>query len=177
MSGDQTKKHYDTIADTYEALLESRQRPKIEGVRDRLPAPIPSPRLDVGAGTGLVSKILKVPFVSLDFSAAMVAQAPPIRIVGDMRHLPFQDCYFALVVSVSALTTSDDFRPAVDEMLRVLKPDCMLYLSVLPTEDLWSIEHYLKRHGAVHSVERFKNGPDMLFVARRRSEIGMSARL
>ena len=32
-------------------------------------------------------------------------------------------------------------------------------LGVLPTEDLWSIERYLKRH-AVQSVERFKNGPD-----------------
>ena len=164
---DDPKRQYEVIADTYESLMESRQRIKIEGIRIRLPTPLPFPRLDVGAGTGLVSKVLGFAFVSLDISPAMLTHAPHERIVGDMRHLPFRDESFGLVVSISALSTSNDFRPAIDEMIRVLKSNYSMYLSVLPTEDLGGVERYLKTHDRISAVERYYNGPDMLFIARR----------
>ena len=100
-------------------------------------------------------------------TAAMLAHAPGARVRGHMNRLPFTDHSFGLLVSVSALETSSDYTQAIDEMLRVLKPKCILLLSVLSTEDLGGIERYLKAHTAVSQCQRHHNGPDMLFVVER----------
>jgi SAM-dependent methyltransferase len=91
--------------------------------------------LDVAAGTGLVSRALAgavVSVVAVDSTAAMIAQGRERAaaeghenlafVSGSAEHLPFADASFTLVVSRFSLHHFADTGPAVDEMVRVLRP-------------------------------------------------------
>jgi ubiquinone/menaquinone biosynthesis C-methylase UbiE len=91
--------------------------------------------LDAGAGTG--ERTLAVlrysqpkEVVALDASAAMLTVArskihdPRVCFEqGDLRHLPFADQTFDAVVCTWAIETLDTPRAAVEEFVRVIKPD------------------------------------------------------
>ena len=167
MSLTAVRRQYDTIAHRYEALFFERQAAKIEGLRQALPTRLPRPCLDLGAGTGLVSKLFGHPFIAFDCSAGMLAYAPGDRICGSMTHLPFTDDTFPLVVSVSALTTNHDTKRMLSEAIRVLKRNGILGLSVLNTEDIGGIERYLRNSPELLDCRRMSNGTDMLMIAQK----------
>jgi ubiquinone/menaquinone biosynthesis C-methylase UbiE len=91
--------------------------------------------LDAGAGTGERTRaVLRYSqpkeVVALDASAAMLAvarskiQDPRVCFAqGDLRHLPFADQTFDAVVCTWAIETLDEPRAAVEEFVRVIKPD------------------------------------------------------
>jgi len=91
--------------------------------------------LDVAAGTGLVGRALAdrvAAVTAVDSTAAMVAQgrgrtaAEGHRnlefVMGSAERLPFADAAFTLVLTRFSLHHFADPRPAVDEMVRVLRP-------------------------------------------------------
>ena len=167
MNFNKVRRQYDAVASRYEALFSERQSAKIRRLRQYLPVTLPSPCLDLGAGTGLVSKVLKHPCIALDISAGMLAKSPGFRVCASMTHLPFANEIFPMVLSVSALTTEQNFEGILTEAIRVLKNDGILALSVLKTEDIGGIERYLRHHPRILTCDRASNGPDMLLLARK----------
>ncbi len=99
--------------------------------------------LDVGTGTGrLPATLLRCRFqgqvIGLDFSRRMLAQAARnldgyrdqvIWVWQDAAHLPFDDAVFDAVTCMEALEFLPDPRGALAEMVRVLVPGGVLFLT------------------------------------------------
>src|SRR5216683_1389945 len=90
--------------------------------------------LDAGAGTGkrtlaILQHSQPEEVIALDASEAMLAVAkskihdPRVRFgQGDVRHLPFADNTFDVVVCTWVIEIMDDPRAVVQELIRVIKP-------------------------------------------------------
>lgn len=91
--------------------------------------------LDVASGTGLVSRALAgrvTAVTAVDSTPAMIAEGRERAaleghrnlefVSGSAEHLPFADASFSLVVTRFSLHHFGDPGPALDEMVRVLRP-------------------------------------------------------
>jgi SAM-dependent methyltransferase len=95
--------------------------------------------LDVGCGEGRFCRLLRanhVATVGIDPTEALLAQArrldPSGRYeIASAESLPFADASFDLVVSYLTLIDIPDFRAAIREMARVLKPGGALLIANL----------------------------------------------
>lgn len=97
--------------------------------------------LDVGAGTGELTRVLRedVPgeVVALDADASLLAHVADPRILGDATQLPFADGAFDLVVCQALLVNLPGPLAAVREFARV-SSDCVAVIE--PDNDAVSIE-------------------------------------
>ena len=138
------RRQYDQAARTYDRWIGHRQYSQLKLIETYLPTELPTPILDLGAGTGIVSKYLGLQMVSVDLSRNMLAESAGHRCQADWACLPFRNESFATVFSVSALDTACDPLPKLEEMKRILKIGGYFYLTVLKTEDLALVESHLK---------------------------------
>jgi ubiquinone/menaquinone biosynthesis C-methylase UbiE len=127
----------------------------------RLAAPVNGPILELGCGTGRVTFPLArdgAAMVGIDRSAEMLARAAArkrrmrrragIRLVrGDIRHLPFPDRSFPLVIApygiLQSLLRERDLADTLDTVARVLTRDGVFGLELVA--DLPSWDEYTKR--------------------------------
>jgi len=137
------RRQYDQAAQTYDSWLKHRQHGQLKIIETYLPAEVPTPIIDLGAGTGIVSKYLELDMISVDLSRQMLAHGIGHRCQADWSFLPFEDESFATVFSVSALDTAYDPFSKLEEMKRILKIGGYFYLTVLKTEDLALVESHL----------------------------------
>jgi SAM-dependent methyltransferase len=92
------------------------------------------PVLEIGVGTGRIAVPLAaagVPIAGLDLSAAMLAvlaakDSPVPALRGSALELPLADQSVAAVIACHVLHLIPDWRAAVDEALRVLRPGGLL---------------------------------------------------
>ena len=138
------RRHYDLMASTYEQAIGHRQIAQLKALATNLPPNLPRPILDLGSGTGLLSKSLGLDVIAVDLSMRMLHHNVGPRIQADWSCLPFRDETFSTVFSMSALETSSDPLPKLLEMKRVLKIGGYFYLTVLKTEDLALVESQLR---------------------------------
>ena len=100
-----------------------------------------APCLEIGVGTGLVALPLHdagVPVVGLDLSLPMLAKlvqktggAPPFPLIrGDAAMLPFLDNVFGGALARHVLHLIDDWRAAVAELVRVVRPGGIVLLNI-----------------------------------------------
>ncbi len=147
MDFDVLRRSYDRFAHKYDEVFWAQQRPKLLALLGAMGGPLPSPALDLGAGTGLAARETGHRFVQLDASPGMLAQAPPHgRVLGDLYRLPFADDAFALALSITALIHFTDPGPAIAELARVLRPRGRLALSILKVEATDLVESALAEH-------------------------------
>jgi demethylmenaquinone methyltransferase/2-methoxy-6-polyprenyl-1,4-benzoquinol methylase len=98
--------------------------------------------IDIGTGTGLTLPYLAAGVgptgrvVGLDRSATMLdgakdrAPSPPVELVeGDAMKLPFADATFDAAISTYGMTAVEDVDPAIDEMIRVVRPGGRLVIA------------------------------------------------
>ena len=156
---------YDRSAETYDARFLALQAPKIRGLRAALPTPLPTPAVDLGAGTGLVARMTGSRPLALDASAEMLARALDPRVRADLHRLPLRTGAFGLAWMVTSLVDFGDPGPAIREVRRVLAPGGWLALSVLRREDLGALERALTA-GGLEVVVRLDLGQDAGYVAR-----------
>lgn len=129
---------YDAVADAYARLSEichaQLARDLVAAVAPRFGATV----LDLGAGSGIAAHAAAAAVgvegrvVALDPSVALVARAraPRVRaVVGAAPGLPFADRTFDVVVASLVLGHFDDYRPALTDLARVLRPGGRLGVS------------------------------------------------
>lgn len=95
--------------------------------------------LDIGCGEGRFCRLLKarrIPVVGIDPTETLLAQArtrdPDGNYqLGSAESLPFSSASFDLVVSYLTLIDITDFRLALQEMVRVLRPNGTLLIANL----------------------------------------------
>jgi SAM-dependent methyltransferase len=110
-------------------------RPLLEGVEH--------PRLEVGVGTGRFAAALGVECgIDRATRALELAARRGIDVtVGRAEALPYPNEHFGAVLFVVTLCFVDDPRAALTEARRILRPDGVVVLGVLPAEGLWA-RHY-----------------------------------
>ena len=130
-SSDRAWQSYDTVADAY-ARVSAVCHAQL--ARDLVAAVAPSfggHVLDVGAGTGVAALAAadatgsSGQIVALDPSAALLAQAPSarlLRVAGAAPGIPFSDGQFDAVVANLVVGHFADYRPALADLVRVLRP-------------------------------------------------------
>lgn len=142
-------RHYDDWAASYDADMATAgyRHPSIclALLARHLPAGS-SPVLDAGAGTGLLGEwlgILGYPHAeALDLSAGMLAVAARKGVYAALHNaalggrLPFEDGYFAGIVSAGVFTTGHVGADALDDLLRIIRPGGVIVLTVKGS--LWS---------------------------------------
>jgi ubiquinone/menaquinone biosynthesis C-methylase UbiE len=116
-------------------------RPVHDAVLAALRAPAHGRILDVGCGTGLLSRRLERSrsgsrVIGCDFSAGMLqhAAAHPSKVAwvqGDATRLPFQDATFDAIVSTEAFHWFPDQPRALAEFHRVLVPGGRLLVALI----------------------------------------------
>lgn len=115
-------------------------RPVHDGVLAALRGRPVSSLLDVGCGTGLLTRRLRralpeARVVGCDFSSGMLRRAARRApkegwVQGDALQLPFGDARFDAVVSTEAFHWFPDQRAALTELRRVLAPQGLLLLAL-----------------------------------------------
>jgi len=93
--------------------------------------------LETGCGNGKTLRSLGQNAVGIDISPAAVQLAGPSALVGDVRHLPFKDSVFDIIFCWHVLghLFFKERKIAADEMLRVLKPEGVLYFKDFSRND------------------------------------------
>lgn len=119
--------------------------------------------LDVGCGTGIFTLdilALGAHVVGLDISPSMLRRArqkakeyPFYTTIGNMMNLPFVDCAFDKVVSITALEFIKDARGTLREMFRVTKQGGCLVVATLNSLSPW----------ATHRKAQAEKGQSSLF--------------
>ena len=120
----------------------------IEKVSKRLQRLYPSEResaLDVGAGTGFLTRHLVKDFKkvnAIDITPAMLAKIPQFDNlevqICQVESLPFPDATFDFVCAYSFLHHIYDPIVALKEMIRVMKPNGVLYVDLEPNASYWT---------------------------------------
>lgn len=144
-----------------------------------------SPRyvLDLGCGTGMVSRQLKQQYpnatiVGFDLAHAMLTEAKTKQtwrkkwalVQGDMMALPFADGLFDLVFANQSIHWSEEMPELMRELNRVMRPEaCLLFSTVGPDtlkelKQAWAavdscvhVNHFLDMHdlGDILLAEQF----------------------
>lgn len=119
-------------------------------------ADVHGPVLDVGCGTGGLLSLLRRfgPVTGLDISEEAVAWARQRGYasaqVGDARHLPFPDASFQLVAAVDLIEHFQDDQEVLGELVRVLRPGGVLFVTTAAFPWLWSrldeLGHHFRRY-------------------------------
>jgi ubiquinone/menaquinone biosynthesis C-methylase UbiE len=98
--------------------------------------------LDIGCGTGFIANIAKHVFekvVGVDVTPAMLSLVEPapnvMLVLGDTREMSFLDESFSVCVAYGVLHHSEDLRPVIREVFRILKPGGMFYSDEDPNYD------------------------------------------
>jgi ubiquinone/menaquinone biosynthesis C-methylase UbiE len=129
--------------------------------------------LDAGCGTGvftagILSSSSQVVGLDLSFPMLRLAERkfkeyPFHAILGDMVSLPFKDCSFDKVVSITALEFIPDAKRTVDELFRVAKSGGIIVVATLSSQSPWAISRIEegKRGHAIFSKAIFRS-PDEL---------------
>lgn len=124
----------------------------------RMTGVVQGPVLELGCGTGRVTMPLAhegVHVVGIDRSGEMLARArtrvrrqrrgvAPDLVRGDIRHLPFPDASFQLVIApygiLQSLLSDRDLKTTLAEVARVIEPDGMFGLELVADLPSWG-EH------------------------------------
>jgi SAM-dependent methyltransferase len=140
---------YDRFASRYDAIFETLQAPKIRAIRALMgPEPPEEPVVDLGAGTGLFSRLTGLSCIEIDASAEMLRR--PRRgacVQSRLDRLPLADASVGTLVAVTSLIDYAPGDPEPQEWARVLRPGGRLLLSVMLRENLAAIDAALAAAG------------------------------
>lgn len=153
--------HFHTTADQWRDLygredvyakMYQHRRDIVLKFAESLALPAQSRVLEVGCGPGITSVELARRGYSvhaLDVAPAMIELTRELAsesgekicwLLGDIRHLPFTDNAFRLVLAVGVTEWLDDLEPAIDQLARVVAPGGHL---IVTTDNRWALYRLL----------------------------------
>ncbi len=143
------RRSYDRSADGYDETFWPLQKIKFTRVLAALPLAPTASILDLGAGTGLLARLLPRRFVALDLSRGMLERAPRhlYRVQADSDALPFADGSFDAVLSFTALLHIPALTASFAEVRRVLRAGGSFAFSLLREDRYPSLESQLQSVG------------------------------
>jgi ubiquinone/menaquinone biosynthesis C-methylase UbiE len=111
--------YYDEIAEGYDELHKEEQIKKLQIIKQNLNIKKTDKLLDVGCGTGFSLDYFDCICTGVEPSAAMAAKSSKNVIIARAENLPFEDDYFNIVISVTAIHNFSDIEKGLREMKRV----------------------------------------------------------
>jgi len=124
---------YDSSADVYNSRYKKIQYQKYMNALTNID--LEGKILDLGSGTGLLSKFLHHKLISLDLSYNMLTKFDGTKVQADMSNIPFKENSFDFVLSFSSLMNSDNIENTLKEIRRITKKDGRVIISYLNKYD------------------------------------------
>lgn len=119
---------YDKIAKSYNELYKEEQIKKLRIIRRYTKIKKTDKLLDVGCGTGISTNFFECNSIGIDPSKGLLNIGKGNLIYGKAEKLPFNDKYFDIVISVTAIHNFDDPEKALNEIIRVSKKKIVITL-------------------------------------------------
>jgi ubiquinone/menaquinone biosynthesis C-methylase UbiE len=121
------RNYYDRFSSNYNNFYDSIQLQKFEYYHEEL-TQVKEWCVDLGGGTGLLSKYLNYPILTLDISYKMLRGAKKneytsLLIAGDIQNLPIRNKSIKTVLSFTAIQNTDSPREGFVEIERIIESD------------------------------------------------------
>ena len=134
--------------------------------------------LDIGCGIGVFEqKLPEFDMIGLDSSPDMLCEAGKRCsnqfVLGQATRLDFEDSSFDAVLFVTSLEFMEDYRPALDEAARVLRPGGRLLVMMLNIESAYFAEHSKREGSFFRQVKHTDPKAVQDYVSRRFSASGV----
>jgi ubiquinone/menaquinone biosynthesis C-methylase UbiE len=118
--------YYDEIAKGYEELHGEEQEKKIAIIKQKLTISPEDKLLDVGCGTGLTTRPWQCKRFGIDPSKKLLEKAKQkdtegIYKLAPAEKIPFEDNFFDIVISITAIQNFEDIEKGLKEIKRVGK--------------------------------------------------------
>lgn len=161
--------YYNYIADAYNELHELEQKKKLELVKNKLKISKETKLLDVGCGTGTSSQF-ECDVTGIDTSDELLKIAgkrfPHIQFMKTKaEELPFENNFFDVVVSLTAMQNFSNIEKALNEIKRVGKSTFALsYLK--KSEKAQMIEKLLA--SLFPNAEKIEEEKDVIFIVKEK---------
>lgn len=116
--------YYDQIAEGYEELHREEQENKIRLIKEHLKVKKNQKLLDVGCGTGLTTEPWSCKRYGIDPAKKLLEKAtnnyPDIEFkLAQAENIPYEDNFFDIVISITAIQNFDDIEKGLQEINRV----------------------------------------------------------
>ena len=158
--------YYNQISEGYEELHKEEQEKKIELIKQHFKPNKDEKLLDVGCGTGLTTRPWNCRRFGIDPSKNLLEKAKEKDKKGEYKlaqaeNIPYQDNFFDIVISITAIQNFDNIEKGLSEIKRVGNNKFILtFLKKSPKAD--KIKEYI--HKIFNIKEEIKEEKDLIFI-------------
>lgn len=152
---------YKYIAKSYTKLHKEEQSKKLNKIKEYLDNHKISLKnkkiLDVGSGTGISTDFFEGA-IGIEPEIEMIKQGSYNAIQASAENLPFNDHTFDVIISVTAIHNIANFKKAISEIKRVLKPRYLLIITLLRKSNKFEeIKQLIKKEFNVIEIQEEKD--------------------
>lgn len=159
---------YDVIARGYDELYKEEQLKKIKLIKKYLDIRLKDKLLDVGCGTGLTTTLWKCKRYGIDPSKKLLERAKQrgniIYKQAYAEKIPYQDNFFDIVISITAIQNFYNIEKGLKEIKRVGK-DRFVLTFLKKTGKKEKIEKLIKKYFKVE--EKIEEEKDIIFITKK----------
>lgn len=160
------RSYYDQYAPNYDNFYYKIQHDKFQHISPYLNV---SPYLlDLGGGSGIVTRWIETPLINLDISISMLrsglSKGSFLAIAADLEHLPFRRGSITNFVSLTAYQNTSDLSTAIADLKRIISSESNGVITLLrKTIQLNEIISIFNTIG-VHYEQISFSGEDYCFI-------------
>lgn len=165
--------YYDEISEGYNELHKEEQLKKLKIIKDNLEIKKSYKLLDIGCGTGFSFELFDCKLFGIEPSLELLKQLPD-KLLGkviakqaDAEKIPFQDRFFDIIISVTAIQNFEDVDKALEEIIRISKPKVQIIISCLKkSTKLKNIKNKLEKYFNID--KEIEEEKDIIFILKNK---------